>query len=171
MPPSESSAGEPSENHHNPAEPPTRPPAAWHGRLKIAIFCVLLLQIGGFAAYVLFFSQPAARVARPEAEPDPSQEYDLISKFDESTPRIDGFSPSIAALAYPPLFAESLEFRDARSAASYAAENELNLHEDSLVLGVSLAGQARAYPITQLCGPRREIINDRLGGRPIAATW
>jgi hypothetical protein len=40
-----------------------------------------------------------------------------------------------------------------------------------LVLGVVVKGEARAYPINMLTGPRREIINDTLGGRPIAATW
>ena len=40
-----------------------------------------------------------------------------------------------------------------------------------LVLGVVVNGKARAYPINMLTGPRREIINDTLGGRPIAATW
>ncbi|MCA9217085.1 MAG: DUF3179 domain-containing protein [Planctomycetales bacterium] len=43
--------------------------------------------------------------------------------------------------------------------------------DDELVLGVEIEGQARAYPINMICGPRREIINDRLGGRAIAATW
>jgi hypothetical protein len=32
-------------------------------------------------------------------------------------------------------------------------------------------GKARAYPINMLTGPRREIINDELGGKAIAATW
>ncbi|MBT4867357.1 MAG: DUF3179 domain-containing protein [Planctomycetaceae bacterium] len=40
-----------------------------------------------------------------------------------------------------------------------------------LVLGVVVKGEARAYPINMLTGPRREIINDTLGGQPIAATW
>lgn len=40
-----------------------------------------------------------------------------------------------------------------------------------LVLGVVVKDQARAYPINMLTGPRREIINDTLGNRPIAATW
>ena len=42
---------------------------------------------------------------------------------------------------------------------------------DELVLGVVVKGQARAYPINMLTGPSREIINDTLGGQPIAATW
>jgi hypothetical protein len=40
-----------------------------------------------------------------------------------------------------------------------------------LVLGLTLGGAARAYPINMLTGPQREIVNDELGGRAIAATW
>ena len=40
-----------------------------------------------------------------------------------------------------------------------------------LVLGVVVNGEPRAYPINMLTGPSREIINDELGGRAIAATW
>jgi hypothetical protein len=43
--------------------------------------------------------------------------------------------------------------------------------DTELVLGVVVEGQARAYPINMLTGPQREIINDVLGGRAIAATW
>ena len=43
--------------------------------------------------------------------------------------------------------------------------------ENELVLGVEINGEARAYPINMLTGPDREIINDRLGGVAIAATW
>ena len=42
---------------------------------------------------------------------------------------------------------------------------------NELVLGVVVEGQARAYPINMLTGPSREIVNDTLGKRPIAATW
>ncbi len=40
-----------------------------------------------------------------------------------------------------------------------------------LVLGVEVDGTARAYPINMLTGPNREIINDELGDKAIAATW
>lgn len=43
--------------------------------------------------------------------------------------------------------------------------------DNELVLGVVVAGEARAYPINMLTGPSREIINDELGGQAIAATW
>ena len=42
---------------------------------------------------------------------------------------------------------------------------------DELVLGVVSGKEARAYPLNMLTNPTREIINDRLGGRVIAATW
>ena len=43
--------------------------------------------------------------------------------------------------------------------------------DSELVIGVVVNNQARAYPINQLTGPSREIINDMLGGHDIAATW
>ncbi len=43
--------------------------------------------------------------------------------------------------------------------------------DDELVLGVEIGGEARAYPINQLHWPMREVFNDTLGGRAIAATW
>ncbi len=46
-----------------------------------------------------------------------------------------------------------------------------DLNPSELVLGVEVNGEARAYPINMLTGPEREILNDTLGGQPIAATW
>ena len=48
---------------------------------------------------------------------------------------------------------------------------DAELHEAELVLGVTVGEQSRAYPINTLTGPSREIVNDELGGRAIAATW
>ena len=45
------------------------------------------------------------------------------------------------------------------------------IQPNDLVLGVEINGASRAYPINQLTGPSREILNDRLGGQAIAATW
>ncbi len=52
-----------------------------------------------------------------------------------------------------------------------AAEADELVDADELVLGVELQGQSRAYPINMLSGPDREIVNDRLAGHSIAATW
>ena len=46
-----------------------------------------------------------------------------------------------------------------------------SLGPSELVLGVTVGGQSRAYPINMLTGPSREILNDTLGGQPLAATW
>ena len=45
------------------------------------------------------------------------------------------------------------------------------LNPSELVLGVSVGKESRAYPINMLTGPSREIVNDTLGGKAIAATW
>ena len=45
------------------------------------------------------------------------------------------------------------------------------LNPSELVLGVTIGKESRAYPINMLTGPSREILNDTLGGRSIAATW
>jgi hypothetical protein len=51
------------------------------------------------------------------------------------------------------------------------AWDELAPHEP--VLGASLAGEARAYPLCMLMDPTRprKVLNDTLGGRAIAATY
>lgn len=52
-----------------------------------------------------------------------------------------------------------------------AAEVGETVHADELVIGVEVGGEARAYPVNMLTGPDREILNDTLGGRHVAATW
>jgi hypothetical protein len=43
--------------------------------------------------------------------------------------------------------------------------------DDEIVLAVEINGEARAYPLNMMTGPEREVFNDSLGGRAIAATW
>ncbi len=45
------------------------------------------------------------------------------------------------------------------------------LEDDDLVMGVLIAGEARAYPVNYMMGPYNEIVNDTVGGMPLAATW
>ena len=58
-----------------------------------------------------------------------------------------------------------------RPPAIPAVEAEGKISPNELVLGISINGEARAYPINMLTGPEREIFNDELGGKDIAATW
>lgn len=45
------------------------------------------------------------------------------------------------------------------------------INQDELVIGITIDGESRAFPLNMLTGPSREIVNDELGGQPIAATW
>ena len=49
------------------------------------------------------------------------------------------------------------------------AEDATWLADSDSVIGVSINGDARAYPVAILSG--REIVNDTVGGTPIAVTW
>lgn len=46
-----------------------------------------------------------------------------------------------------------------------------DVHDHEFVLGVVVDGAARAWPLNVMTGPEREVFNDSLGGRSIAATW
>ncbi len=49
------------------------------------------------------------------------------------------------------------------------SEANEQMEDDELVLGVSLDGDSRAYSVNLLS--RHEIVNDVVGGRPVAVTW
>lgn len=51
----------------------------------------------------------------------------------------------------------------------YRSAADTDWSQDTLVLGVALEGEARAYPIRVL--NHREMVLDRLGGTPILASW
>jgi len=48
-------------------------------------------------------------------------------------------------------------------------EAQPNMNDGERVLGVSINGENRAYPLSLLS--RHEIVNDIVGGQPIAVTW
>ena len=51
----------------------------------------------------------------------------------------------------------------------FVSAEEANLPPDELVMGVSIDGDARAYPVGTL--RIREIVNDVVGGVPVIVTW
>ena len=51
----------------------------------------------------------------------------------------------------------------------FVAAADAPLEDDELVIGISLEGESKAYPITVL--RFREMVNDELGGLPILGTW
>ena len=50
-----------------------------------------------------------------------------------------------------------------------AQEAQANMREEERVLGVSINGEKKAYPLNLLS--RHEIVNDIVGGKPVAVTW
>lgn len=50
-----------------------------------------------------------------------------------------------------------------------AEQGSLEWHPDEGVVGVEFGGEARAYPIRLLS--QHEIVNDTVGGQPLAVTW
>ncbi|KAA3656035.1 MAG: DUF3179 domain-containing protein [Chloroflexi bacterium] len=51
----------------------------------------------------------------------------------------------------------------------FAKASRVDLRDDELVMGVTLGGAAKAYPVTTL--QFREMVNDELAGIPILVTW
>ena len=51
------------------------------------------------------------------------------------------------------------------------AASEAGVGDEDIVMGIVLNGHARAYPVNYMNGPFNEIVNDTLGGTPIASTW
>lgn len=73
---------------------------------------------------------------------------------------------------FDPIVAITQPFKAIKDAPILNVDRAADQVADSdLVLGVVISDQARAYPISMLCGPKREIINDLLGDVRIAATW
>ncbi len=64
--------------------------------------------------------------------------------------------------AFPPLV--RFQVVTAREAGSA-------IHDDEFVVGVETGGDARAYPLNMLGHPGSEVVNDTLGGRPVAVTF
>ncbi|MCH7712930.1 MAG: DUF3179 domain-containing protein [Chloroflexi bacterium] len=50
-----------------------------------------------------------------------------------------------------------------------AQEAQGNMRDGERVLGVSINGESKAYPLSLLS--RHEIVNDTVGGQPVAVTW
>jgi arylsulfatase A-like enzyme len=50
-------------------------------------------------------------------------------------------------------------------------EAKREIRADELVIGITINGESRAYPVNMLCQPSREIVTDVVGGKRIAVTW
>lgn len=48
---------------------------------------------------------------------------------------------------------------------------EAPIGDPDMVMGVVINGEARAYPVNYMGGPKNEVVNDTLGGQAIAPSW
>jgi len=90
----------------------------------------------------------ATQPMKPKIVRAPQEVLDEIDGYHQSIP-FDGIAP-----VYEPRFTTA---------------DEAPYEESELILGVSIGGEAKAYPISVL--RFREMVNDELAGTPILTTW
>ena len=146
--------------------------------LGIVLICAAFAtgcNIGGVeqeTIQVTYEAEPVVQTRNPTATPE-SSAATSSSQSAVSTPSGEqpAATPSIierdldivtvlAKDAIPAI--RSPEFVDAAGAEAW-------MNADEPIIGVEIDGDARAYPVAMLS--RHEIVNDTVGGAPIAATW
>ena len=131
---------------------------AWDGR-KLPFAKVALFAVVGFVVLMLFvpsFRQILTRLSTSsETLVVPSEEGEGIASGRQlEIVTLLGFD-AIPAILDPKLVT--------------ASEAESDMDPDEQVLGLSINGEHRAYSIRLLS--RHEIVNDVVGGVPVAVTW
>ncbi len=97
---------------------------------------------------------------------------EVVPELFEPSLKDFGLSETADIVGFKPVTVIDHRFETIKNAPVIAAlQADDILHEDELVIGVAVGDEARAYPINMLTGPEREIINDTVGGRALAATW
>ena len=88
-------------------------------------------------------------VARPEdsAQVAPERDFDVVTLL----------APDAIPALNSPGYHDTTE------------EADESYHDDDLVLGIEINGDARAFSVPLLS--RHEIVNDEIGGEPVAVTW
>jgi hypothetical protein len=113
-------------------------------RLKENAVTIILI-IGALGVVWFLFHRPSSTVTRTETD-NAATELEIVALLPkDAIPAID----------------------DPRLYPAEAADQEYDPQE--LVLGVSINGEHRAYSTALLNG--HEVVNDTLGGEPIAVTW
>lgn len=147
------------------------------GRIVVASLAITAIAMSVTAiAYHYFSRQEYAQAAPPQHEPQLAPRPELISLFDTSDLRV----PRESLLrggpwkdGIPSLTTEAARRKGGKYAVkppSIVAPDKIDwLADGDRVIVVTLNGQARAYPLNLL--NHHEIINDTLGGEPIAAIY
>jgi len=124
----------------------------------LLLVSVVVLAAGGGAyqiSWIVDYRKRQAAIAE-------MREMELHALGPDNPPSPESFFP-VEVEARPPIV-KGFQIVSAKQAAGKVDDNEL-------VLAVEINGQARAYPLNVMTGVEREVFNDTLGGRAIAATW
>ena len=134
--------------------------------MKNIVLVVAILVLAVVAVSALAPGNPLSRLFR-------SKEAVVV------TPSNDGSSQSAGGLASPTENTRTLDIitvlpKDAIRAIlspSIVSRDEADrqMSDDEQVIGLSINGDHRAYSVPFLS--RREIVNDVVGGKPVAVTW
>jgi len=126
--------------------------------LSVAGLVVLLAAAAGLVGARSFFTtsnEPVEVTAAPVVPVDPNTVYDPVLAGEELP---EGYLPLVRRDQIEPVYDPV-----------FTSAGEVNWPSESLVIGVSAAETAKAYPVTHLNS--REMVIDSLEGIPILVTW
>ncbi len=126
-----------------PYEGPSRP--------VLAVMLGLLVLATGWA----FTSSPEVTAAPAGIRVQPGEAYDPVAAGE---PLPEGFRQLLPRDGIPPIYDPTFVFG---AESSWLPDTE--------VIGVTINGESKAYPVSFLGG--REMVVDELGGEPILVTW
>jgi len=144
--------------------PPSSPPRRLRGMVWIVILAALFfVAVAWVQIRTVLTSQRETRIG--DGKNVASYGFDLAGCLVDSALIVASGMPrdTLTPLDYPLLMTA------AAVDSLNRAERGKYLVSDDLVIGVVVAGRARAYPVRVLAW--HEIANDTLAGRPIAVTW
>jgi Protein of unknown function (DUF3179) len=141
---------------------PTWPPAGVVATAALAVAIIVAVAGATFAAAE---RERAPSLSCRSRGPSDEAKLDLSTDRGTAAPFLKRFDRRAMHFALGP---DSIRSIDSPCFESPAAAGTL-LHENALVIGVERNGDARAYPIDLLS--YHEVVNDSVGGVPIAVTW
>jgi hypothetical protein len=124
---------------------------------RSTLFVVILAVAGFFALLMVIPGSPLWRIFNPTIK---------VAFVDPASG--DGSTVELKIVARLPRDAiPAIREKDVRFLTGDDAEAQMT--PSDRIIGVSIDGDHRAYSIAHLSG--HEIVNDTVGGRPIAVTW
>ena len=91
--------------------------------------------------------------------PDPNSVYDPVAAGEQLP---DGYRNTLGRDDILPVYDPAME-------PGFVSAGSVDWSDESLVLGLEIEGEAKAYPIAFL--NRREMVVDSLAGVPVLVTW